>query len=192
VRLLCARPLHVHALPHAFAAHALTRYHETQGFRGHQPYGFFGAGLPISFTGGTFKMWTRPCSQCMSPNCTTYGVAPSAVSYPRFIMEADRLATRFESFLAEADANRPVFVQISFRAVHVPYVASPALRANCSLFNVTDSICQRTPVWKKGKTALTSKQLDYFGAVVSIDLAMCVLFAAAVAAGPLFCLFVCD
>ena len=162
----------MHALPHAFAAHALTRYHETQGFRGHQPYGFFGAGLPISFTGGTFKMWTRPCSQCMSPNCTTYGVAPSAVSYPRFIMEADRLATRFESFLAEADANRPVFVQISFRAVHVPYVASPALRANCSQMFLPDSVCQP----RTSANSLSSRQLDYFGTVVSLDMAVCAPF----------------
>lgn len=139
------------------------------GFRGHQPYGFFGAGLPKSFTGGTYSMWTRPCMQCHAPNCTGHNTAPPTASYPRFIMEADRMATVFETFLAQADPNKPVYIQLSFRSVHVPYVASPQLRANCSNLFAPDSICQ-----SRGARTLTSRQLDYFGTVSSLDTAVCV------------------
>jgi hypothetical protein len=129
-------------------------------FRGHQPVGFFGAGRPSNLLDGAYKPWGRPCTQGSWPN---FGIEPNQT---RFIMEADNLMTKFERFLQSSDPQRPIYAQVSFRAVHVPYVASPELRLNCSLagtFPLT-SICNYRN--------LTSKQLDYAGAVYSIDLAV--------------------
>ncbi|KAH9253148.1 hypothetical protein BASA81_008830 [Batrachochytrium salamandrivorans] len=82
---------------------------------------------------------------------------------PRYSMEADFLASKFHTWLErEVLPTEPFLVQISFRSVHVPFVASPELRKAC----LENEICNPTA---KPKTSL---ELDYAGCVYSIDQAV--------------------
>jgi len=123
-----------------------------QCFRGHQPYGLFQGD-----SDGSEYLWGRPCLLGASPNATTH-------PFPSNEMESKHVADVAIDFITRADPDKPVYVHVAFRSVHVPYIASPQLRANCSSADPS-SVCI------SGQT-LTSKQLDYHGCIVAIDLAV--------------------
>ena len=77
-------------------------------------------------------------------------------------MEAIHLANRFDEWLGSLNPTDKFFVQISFRSVHKPFVASPDLRQAC----INNEVCNDL-----GR-AKTSLELDYGGCVHSIDQAV--------------------
>jgi membrane-anchored protein YejM (alkaline phosphatase superfamily) len=79
-------------------------------------------------------------------------------------MESKHLVDVLDQFLLRANQSVPIWALVAFRCVHVPYVASPELRANCSSA-APDSICNQGPT-------LNSRQLDYAGCLSAIDTAV--------------------
>ena len=79
-------------------------------------------------------------------------------------MDSERITDLAIDFLQNSDQTRPVYVYMAFRSVHMPYVASPAFRDLCALGNAS-AICYNGPT-------LSSRQLDYFGCVHGIDVAV--------------------
>lgn len=81
---------------------------------------------------------------------------------PQRVMESDHLASLFHTWLEAVPEHSNFFAQISFRSVHVPFVASPELRLECA----SGRICNPTLRPK------SSIQLDYAGCIHAMDLAV--------------------
>lgn len=97
-----------------------------------------------------------PCWRIKSPDGQKFVEPPN-------VMEADELADSFVNWVNQINSNTDrYFAQVSFRSVHIPFVASPELRSACQ----NNTICNDL-----GRTK-SSIQLDYGGVISSLDSAV--------------------
>lgn len=95
------------------------------------------------------------CTMTQSPDDAPYEL-------PRGKMDSEILTDMFESYLSNMTEDQPFYVQIAYRSVHAPYIASPTLRDSCTNDFTEESVCGNP----KPKS---SKQIDYAGNVASVD-----------------------